>query len=307
MITILVATYNGEKYIREQLDSLLNQTVKEINIVICDDKSTDNTFSILKEYESKYSKKIKVVRNEVNTGSAKHNFFKMILENKDDYVMMCDQDDVWKKDKVEVTLNKMKELELKHGNRTPILVHTDLTVVDKDLNVISESYKYRMKANFNKTKLNNVIIQNIAAGCTTMINRSLCEIIREPKYCVMHDWWLVLVASAFGIVDHVDRSTIYYRQHGANEVGSGNIRSFKYRFKRLINNKDIKKAVNETYDQCENLIDTYKDKLSDNQIKLLENYISIPSKNKISKIRTIYKYDFHKNTFTRRIAHILFI
>lgn len=308
MITILLGTYNGKNYIREQLESLLNQTYKDFKIIIYDDCSTDDTYEILKEYQEKYSDKIFVLKNVRNSGNPKHNFINMLINHKDDYIMLCDQDDVWKEDKIELTLQEMKSVEGIYGINTPILVHTDLTVVDKNLNLIYKSFKHQMKANYDKTKLNNIIIQNTLTGCTGMINKALSSmILEEPEYCVMHDWWILLIASAFGVISHIDNKTILYRQHGKNEVGAGNIRSFKYRLGRLINNKRIKQAVNETYDQTENFLKMYWDKLSEEQRYLLKKYVEIPNLSKHKRIATIFKYGFHKNTLTRKIAHIMFI
>lgn len=308
MITILLGTYNGERYIRAQLDSILNQTFKNFKIIIQDDCSTDGTLAILKEYERKYPNIITVKINKKNTGSPKHNFLDMLINNKDDYLMLCDQDDVWKRDKIEITLKEMKKIEKNCGDKKPILVHTDLTVVDENLNLIYKSFKKQMNANYGKTSLNNIIIQNTLTGCTAMINRALSELItKEPAYCVMHDWWIVLIASAFGVISGIDDQTILYRQHGHNEIGAGNIRSLKYKINRLMKNDRIKEAIKETYSQSENFLEMYRHQLSKHQIELLEKYIEIPYQNKSKKIKTIIKYKFYKNTLTRKIAHLLFI
>lgn len=308
MITILMATFNGEKYVEEQIESLLNQTYKDFKIIICDDCSTDNTYSILKQYQEKYSEKIKVFKTEKNTGSAKYNFLNMIINYKDDYVMFCDQDDVWKSDKIQLTLNEMKRMESIHKKETPIVVHTDLTIVDDKLNVLYESFKYQMKADYNKTKINNVVIQNNLTGCTGMINRALSEmIVKEPDYFVMHDWWVMLIGSAFGVISHVDKSTIMYRQHRENQVGAGNIRSLSYRINRFINIEKIKKAVDETYIQTESFVKIYEEYMNDELKSLLINYTKIPTLNKLSRIICIFKYRFFKNNFSREIAHILVI
>lgn len=308
MITILLGTYNGEKYIKAQLDSILNQTFKSFKIIIQDDCSTDGTLSILKEYERNYPNIIQVKVNKKNTGSPKHNFLDMLINYKDDYIMLCDQDDVWNIDKIEITINEMKKLEKKYGTKKPILVHTDLTVVDEKLNIVHESFKKQMKANYKKTKLNNIIIQNTLTGCTAMINRALSQLItKEPNYCVMHDWWLVIIASAFGVVSGLHCQTILYRQHGDNEVGAGDMRSLKYKINRLINYNRVRQAIKETYEQSENFLNIYKNQLTKQQIELLKKYIEIPHQNKSKKIKTIIKYKFHKNTLTRKIAHLLFV
>ena len=154
-----MATYNGEKYIEEQLESLLEQTLQNFKIFIQDDCSQDKTIQIIQDYQRKYPDKIFFGINKKNTGSAKHNFFNLLLHYKDDYIMLCDQDDVWNADKIEITFNEMKRMEKLHGQQTPILVHTDLTVVDSDLKVINSSFKKMLDADYSRTQLNHLLSQ----------------------------------------------------------------------------------------------------------------------------------------------------
>ena len=111
MVSVLLASYNGEKYIREQLDSILNQTFSDLSIVISDDLSADGTPEIIREYEEQYPGRVRSLRNSERSGSAQNNFFRLLKSEADDYIMLCDQDDVWLPDKVEVTLREMKKLE----------------------------------------------------------------------------------------------------------------------------------------------------------------------------------------------------
>ena len=139
MIDILLAAYNGEKYIARQLESLLEQTCQDFTLRICDDCSTDRTADIIYHYAKRYPNKIVFTVNEKNSGSAAFNFFKLLQNSTADYVMFCDQDDVWFKDKVELSLEKIRQAEDNYGSGTPILLHTDLTVTDGELNTISPS------------------------------------------------------------------------------------------------------------------------------------------------------------------------
>ena len=115
MISILLATYNGERYIAGQIESVLAQTYQDFKLYICDDKSTDGTYSIITEYAARYPGKIIATQNEVNSGGAKFNFLNMMVEFNDDYIMLCDQDDVWLPNKVEVSLKKITEMESEFG------------------------------------------------------------------------------------------------------------------------------------------------------------------------------------------------
>ncbi|MGB9620934.1 MAG: glycosyltransferase [Brevinematia bacterium] len=139
-VEILVATFNGEKYIKELLESLLWQTYKNIKITIHDDGSKDKTLGILMEYNQKYPDIINLINDNIVTGSALRNFELLLAKSSEDYVIFADQDDVWLLNKVEITLSKMLELEKKCGKNIPLLVYTNTKVVDEKINVLSEDF-----------------------------------------------------------------------------------------------------------------------------------------------------------------------
>ena len=146
-VAILLASYNGEQFIRAQIDSILSQSCNDWHLFIRDDDSTDSTFAIEQEYANRYPQQITIVNAPSAKHSSKHNFWTLsqyVLDKTDsEYVMFCDQDDVWTQSKVEDTLRAMKSAEQRFQDRR-ILVHTDLEVVDKDLNVLGDSFiKYR--------------------------------------------------------------------------------------------------------------------------------------------------------------------
>ena len=308
MISILLASYNGEKYIAEQLESLLSQTMQDFKLIICDDGSTDDTFSIAADYAQKYPCKITAVQNKENSGGAKHSFLRMMIDHKDDYVMLCDQDDIWLPNKIELTLERMQGLERDIGACTPILVHTDLRVVNENLETISPSFKAAMNANYGKTELRNQIIQNTLTGCTVMYNRALADLITEPpKFMVMHDWWLMLIASAFGEISALDAQTVLYRQHGRNEIGAKDVRTLRYKIKKLLHHAEIKNALSETYEQAQGFYDIYRDMLTKDQAELLRAYCDIPNHSKFVRWATICRLGVLKNGLFRKIAHFIFI
>lgn len=308
MISILLATYNGESFLKAQLDSILNQSLLPDKIYIQDDASEDDTWGIIEEYKDKYPALIEAKRSKVNSGSAKYNFMDMMINIKDDYVMLCDQDDIWLPNKIEVSLNKMQSMEEKWGKDTPILIHTDLKVVDENLDTIHSSFKESMDADYTRTSLNAAVIQNIITGCSAMYNRALADMIKEvPKDFVMHDWWLMLVAAAFGKIDHLDTATILYRQHGENEIGAKDVKSLRYKINRMINYIGVKDAIEQTYGQAESFLNIYRNQLSEKDISLLDEYIKIPSKNKWNKWRTIIRLKTMKTGLTRKIANFIFI
>lgn len=217
MVTILLATYNGERYLEEQIESILQQTCTDWKLIIQDDCSSDGTAVIALKYVKRNPDKIRFVKREFPSGYAKNNFFSMLKLAKSDYVMTCDQDDVWLPTKVQVSMSEMHRLEAEQGCNRPLLVHTDLKVVDYNLSIIAESMFKRQNLDNRRDKLNNLLVQNIVTGCTTMVNRALLDMVYEtPKEAVMHDRWFALIACAFGKIGFVDQSTVLYRQHGSN-------------------------------------------------------------------------------------------
>jgi len=231
-IYILLATYNGEKYLKEQLDSLFEQTNKHATLWIHDDNSKDNTVSIIKEYQSKYPNKIEFLDDDISTGGAKENFTYLLnhIDDNYDYVMFCDQDDVWLEDKIEITLKKMMQVEDINSNK-PVLIHTDLKVVDEKLNIISESmFKYQRLNLDNQYKLNKIALENIITGCTVMLNKKLVSMSKTiPKEAIMHDWWIAIITlQNNGIIEFVNKSTIKYRQHSINTIGAKKVNLVYY-------------------------------------------------------------------------------
>ena len=253
MITVLLAVYNGEKHLREQIDSILNQTVNDIKIVIRDDGSSDKSPEIINEYAEKYSGRISVLSG-APTGSPAANFGELLIQSDDDYIMFADQDDVWFSDKVQKTFDAMVKAE--NGEKSvPVLVHSDMSVADEKLSVTAKSFFEYQKIIPEDLSLNRLLVQNYVTGCTVMINRALKnKALPIPENAVMHDWWLALVASAFGKIQTINAPLMYYRQHGGNQVGAkaGSGLAFVARMIKTINT--VRKNYNATYRQAEALL-----------------------------------------------------
>lgn len=306
MISILLASYNGERFIKEQIESLLGQTNQEFRLFICDDKSSDNTFEIISSYAVKYPDKIFIKQNSKNTGGAKYNFINMMIEYKDDHVMLCDQDDIWLPDKIETTLKKIYEMEAVYGKSTPLLVHSDLTVVDEELRVISDSFMKTIMADYSKTSLNSLITQNTLTGCTAMYNRALAELITaKPEYMIMHDWWLMLTAAAFGQIGTVNEPVILYRQHGNNEVGAKKVNTLSHMIQKIVYHREMSDAIKQTYAQADSFLKAFGAKLTESQRELLENYAALSEQPRLKRLITMFRYKTFKHGFLRKALQII--
>ncbi len=214
-VDVLLATYNGEKYLKCQLDSILNQTHKNIRLLINDDCSTDNTRVILKEYEEK-DDRIKVKYNEKNLGYVK-NFEDLLKRVENKYFALSDQDDFWKKEKIEKSLNKLLEEDAD-------LVFTDLEPVDEKLKIITPSMVRFMQMDKNIKKHQDyklLFLRNCVTGCTILSKKELINkyIPIPTKKPMVHDWWMALIISQIGKITFLDEPTIKYRQHGNNQLG----------------------------------------------------------------------------------------
>lgn len=307
MVTILLATYNGEKYLPAQLDSLLAQTFSDFTIWIQDDVSTDSTWGILEDYNVRYPGKFHLTKRAINSGSAMNNFLDIITKVRGKYLMLCDQDDVWLPNKIELTMTKMKAMEKMYPG-LPLLVHTDLQVVDQDLHVLNPSFRLQTKRDYNRMAFHQVLNINNVSGCTVMYNLALADLlIEKPKHCVMHDWWLQLVATALGKVGHIYNATLLYRQHDQNACGAKNVRKFSYKIGIIINSNNLRNMLYETCHQAGELLRIYHDMLTENSKYILHEYSSIPQKNKIERIKTLIKLRVFMPSLSRNIALFLFI
>ncbi|MFB9077365.1 glycosyltransferase family 2 protein [Flavobacterium procerum] len=227
MIAILLSTYNGEKYLRDQLESLYSQTYKEFQLFVRDDGSTDSTISILEEYESKYSN-IKLFESETTNLGACESFIWLLKNVKAEYYMFCDQDDIWFPSKVQISLDAL-ESESKRSNEKAIIVHTDLVVTDNNLNITAKSLWENDNINPSKITRKYLKLVNYVTGCTMMFNRKARDLsIDYTGNILMHDFWISLcVDSSNGAIVSLPIPTIYYRQHANNTIGAS---SKKYRF-----------------------------------------------------------------------------
>lgn len=307
MIDILMAVYQGEAYVAEQIESILKQTYTDWTLLIGDDGSKDRTMEILSAYEAKYPSKIRVIPNKVNSGSAQANFFRLLSLSKAAYAMTCDHDDVWLPDKVEKTMAEMKRLEQENPPGTPILVHTDLEVVDENLRTIASSMFRLQNLDSRRVSLPKLLAQNVVTGCTMLANRPLLDLAKDPPgSAIMHDWWLALVAAAFGRIGFVPKPTIRYRQHGNNEVGAKNVRDPKYVAARLSKTEQIHKVLTDTYRQAAGFYGRYQDKLTEEQAKLVLGYAKMPEYGKLRRMAHLLCNGHGKNGLVRKAGQLLF-
>ncbi len=391
MINIIMSVYNGEKYLAEQIDSILDSTYSAYRLFIFDDCSTDSSYKIAKEYAEKYKNRIYAYRNEENMGSTASFLYNLkrvsdkIRENShieitngfngstrlfkrlnkkrvkrpllrgaaekitgiaistvkggagflkdkafalkdkafsltkwgknkskdvvlketkiktDEYYMFCDQDDVWLKDKLAVTLKKMKNLELRHGKHEPSLVFTDAILVDENLKYIDRSFYRTNHMKPNKADLGNILMENKCIGCTCMFNQALCDLVGVNYEGIRyHDWWIALIGISFGNIKYLKTPTLMYRQHSGNQVGQ--TKFSEYLSGRLKDIGDNRRRLEETRVQAESFYHEYHGMFNKKQEKMLRCFINFDLYTPLVKRFMLIRYGFFKSGILRNIG-----
>lgn len=259
MLSIALCTYNGERYLEEQLKSFTAQSLLPDELVVCDDCSHDGTLGILKTFSCSAPFNVKVIQNERPLGIIR-NFSKAIKNCSGDYIAISDQDDVWMSTKLEETVKVLNFMEKEYGKNFPLLVHSDLTVVDEYLNVLNTSMMKSQHINNEDNPsraLGTLLANNYVTGCTVVINKALKNLsLPIPSEAIMHDRWLALVAASSGKIGFVDQPLILYRQHGNNQVGARKYFSFT-NVKKLLESSSMSEHILKTILQNKQIWEKY--------------------------------------------------
>jgi glycosyltransferase, family 2 len=283
-IEILLATYNGEKYVGEQIDSIINQTYRNWILLIRDDNSKDNTLEILKEYEKK-DNRIKVIEDKKGNLGFVKNFEELLNNSKEDWVMFSDQDDYWLENKIEkyvAILNTSSEDILKK----PMLIHSNSFICDDNLEIIKDEFINSKIAN--KYNEDDFYFAYFVQGSTVLINRAIIDLaLPFSKNVTVHDRYFHLLAEFFGKRIFINESLIKYRQHSNNKIGA----------KTSIISKIFKKRYFHTEDR-ELILEIqkkYKDNLGTEQIEKIEKYLEVTNDKKNRFLRFYLSREFKMN------------
>jgi len=237
LVDVLLATWNGARYLPELLDSLLAQTCPHVRVLVSDDGSTDETRAILERYRPSFGGRLVLLPPRAAADGGLRNFAYLMQASLEDgqagWSMFCDQDDVWLPHKVEHSLDEMRRIESRSGPQVPCLVHTDLTVVDQGLGLIAPSFVRYQSMNPGRCTALELLSMNQVTGCATMVNRSLLTMaLPIPDEVIVHDWWCAVVSGS-GHRSFIDAPSLLYRQHAVNQIGAQN-RSWPSRMMRFV-------------------------------------------------------------------------
>lgn len=289
-IIVLMSTFNGEKYLREQIDSVLNQKNVEVKLLVRDDGSTDSTKEILEEYRKTKlldwfdGKNLKPARS----------FMELVYKAPDfDYYAFCDQDDVWLPDKLDIALKVLKGSE----NTKPALYYGRPRMVDVNLAAINNNLKQGIEM---KDTISSAVVRSKCTGCTIVMNRALrvalCS--KEPEYLVMHDAWAHKTCLALSGDVYFDNDVhILYRQHGNNQIGIPKNLKERARLKiQAFFEHDCKRSR-----MLVSLLDCYGEKMS-NENKKLVSVAAYYKKNIYTWLAFLFSPRYHTGNLKRDLA-----
>lgn len=282
-ISVAMATYNGGKYLVEQLDSILSQTLKPVEIIICDDQSTDNTSAILENYQRKGL--LKYYINEKRLGFI-GNFKKAVsLCNPDNFIALSDQDDIWLPSKLSLAAQYIKDVD---ETDTPAMVYSDLILVDQDKNLINPSFRSELGQGGYIYCLETLFFGCFVNGCTMLMNpamRSYFSTIPDQG-ALNHDTWMSMIAYTFGRAAILPQPQVYYRSHANNATELGSFKK-KGRLKRLLSEilHSFKKndLLEDQIRFASEFYNVFQDKLSPEQKNLFIRFIGLRGKSWLQK------------------------
>ncbi|HGD4739225.1 TPA: glycosyltransferase family 2 protein [Streptococcus agalactiae] len=298
-VNILMATYNGEKFLAQQIESIQKQTFKEWNLLIRDDGSSDKTCDIIRNFTAKDSRIRFINENEHHNLGVIKSFFTLVNYEVADFYFFSDQDDVWLPEKLSVSLEAAKH----KASDVPLLVYTDLKVVNQELNILQDSM-IRAQSHHANTTLLPELTENTVTGGTMMINHALAEKWFIPNDILMHDWFLALLAASLGEIIYLDLPTQLYRQHDNNVLGA---RTMDKRFKILREGpKSIFtrywKLIHDSQKQASLIVDKYGDIMTANDLELIKCFIKIDKQPFMTRLRWLWKYGYSKNQFKHQVV-----
>lgn len=290
MIDILMATYNGSRYIRNQILSLQQQTYEDWRLLVRDDGSSDNTLEIVKSFMDNDPRIILIKDDLGNLGAGKC-FLELTKYAQADFVIFCDQDDIWFEKKLEILHSAAVE---KLNPDRPGFVYSDGYAYSDKLGLITENSISRVHAK----NLRELLFLNAGyQGCSIFFNKNLCMMLAEYKanYFYMHDDVTTLLAHTFGDVHFVNKSLMLYRQHENNVTGN-----IQYGFRSLVSRalSGLPVISSRHYKEKSAFYVAYSDGMSDVDKKLFEEYLKFP---KVGLLKRIFIVIF--NRFTEGGSH----
>lgn len=287
-VNILLSTYNGEKYVEELLDSLIQQDYPYIKILIRDDGSTDDTKKIIERYALRYKEKIRLLCDDKGNLGVTGSMFELLKESNAPYMIFCDQDDVWFKNKIRILVKAIKSKERLY-KEIPLIIHCEAYTTDEHLKLVDNNpahalQGYQIGRDKKQTSFANLLLCNAVQGASMLFNKSLkkeLEIILDQKIRrhLIYDSIIASVCSIRGKIFFLNKPLMYYRQHSKNVVGARKTYLLKMNKYGKKDQDAVKSAnflvVNRA--KCELIKRYYFKQLDQRKKMVLEHYMNTPN------------------------------
>lgn len=306
-LQVLMACYNGERYLPQQLASLQNQNDPCFSVLMQDDGSTDGTLALLAQATA--DSRFQLAKNSGQHHGAIGNFLSLMAQCDADYAALCDQDDIWAADRLSCCRAAMEQAEAHYGADTPLLVHSDARLVDADGNTLQESFFAHQGWDKTVTTLPRLLVQNNVTGCTLLMNAALRRLVvqhGDPARMHMHDWFIALTAAAFGQIIFVDEPLVNYRQHGVNVMGASQQTQVQRGAKALSQWEKGKARIALTYTHTRAFRDAYGETLPQEARRMIDAYLATEKMPKLRRVLSVQRLGCTMQSRVTRLGQIIF-
>ena len=306
--SVLLTAYNGSIRLPVLLESLAAQTDRDFTVLMQDDGSTDDTLSLLSAFAAQDSRFVFGSEQGQHLGAA-GNFLSLLRQSDADYVLLCDQDDYWEPDKIAVLKQAVRDLEAQYGTDTPLLVHSDCSLVNESGDLIGDSFFRHQGWDPNAVTLPQLLVQNNVTGCTLIMNAALRGLVSAhavAKDLFMHDWFIALTAASFGRIAFVNRPLTRYRQHGDNTIGASTQSLLSRGFSALRKRQEAKRRILLTYTHTAVFGKLYGEDLPDDARKTVDGYLATRHMRKIPRVLAVRRMGCVMQSPVTRLGQLFF-
>ena len=305
---VLLTAYNGSAHLPALLDSLESQTDPDFEVLLQDDGSEDGTGSLLADQCAK-DPRFSFGNEQGRHLGAAGNFLSLIRQTDADHVLLCDQDDFWEESKIAVLKQTMREMEAEYGADTPLLVHSDCSLISEEGDLIGDSFFRHQGWDPKAVTLPPLLVQNNVTGCTIIMNAPLRRLIASharAKDLFMHDWFIALTAASFGKIRFVGQPLTRYRQHGDNAIGASSKNLLARGFAALSRRQEARRRILLTYTHTKVFNKLYDGELPPEAQEIVSAYLATQHMPKLRRIRTVRRLGCVMQNPVTRLGQFLF-
>lgn len=306
---ILLTAYNGTAHLPALLTSLQQQTDPDFSVMMQDDGSSDETLSILQR-TVEGDPRFYFGQEQGNHYGAAGNFCSLIRQSGDaDRILLCDQDDVWEPEKLSVLKKELDRMESEYGAETPILVHSDCSLINEAGELTGESFFRHQGWDPAAVTLPPLLVQNNVTGCTLIMNKPLRDLVAshaKAKDLFMHDWFIALTAASFGKIGFVNQPLTRYRQHDGNAVGASSASLIRRGLSAFGKRKDAKRRIRLTYTHTKVFRKLYEGELPAEAHSIINAYLATEHMPRLKRVAAVRRLGCRMQSPVTRLGQLFF-